>query len=190
MSYAIFKRATLFLLCCSLWSCVSSESVPISYYYVLEANTLPTHKSEVTNKTASRNIKVSSIEVPNYLSQNSLVMKLDDHQIKIANYHFWAEDIRSSIQRVLINQLNKEFEDISFVRQCSKCDELNINIAHFYPSLNGEVVLAGMYEFKTSNKSTKYASFNLRTQLEQGGYNESVSKMHQLLLDLAAQIQL
>jgi len=178
------KTFFTFLVLFALSGCVNTTPATDSYYYILD--TMPQQKITAVNVVENlEQIKVRPVTLPDYLNQPNLVLKLSDHQIKIANYHFWAENLRQSIQRVLINELNANNSEISFTQACAKCDELVITIDHFYPTQNGEVVLVGSY-YLTSNYTQN--RFILKRELEQGGYNEAVSAMRALLTDLAEQI--
>jgi len=164
--------------------CSTTESVPDSYYYILDS----VSEAETPAASIAKNvtqIKVRPVILPDYLNQANLVMKLSDHQIKIANYHFWAEDLRQSIQQVLIKELNNNSQTSSFGQECANCDELVINIDHFYPTETGEVLLSGSYYRKSNYQANK---FFLKMELKRGGYDEAVSAMRKLLTELAQQI--
>lgn len=167
-----------------LTACASSEIATKNRYYILDdiaqknaTNGKIVDKSSVT--------KIRTVVVPSYLNQSNLVLKLNNHQIKIAHYHFWADDLRQSIQRILINDLNKHHSTISYASECITCDELVITIEHFYPTETGEVVLAGTY-YNTNDYIHK--NFLLQKELNQGGYDEAVAVMRNLLSELASKI--
>lgn len=139
----------------------------------------------VSEKT---HIKVQPVNLPNYLNQPNLVLKLSNHQIKIANYHFWAQDLSMSIQRVIINDLNSATRDFMYTQSCAKCDELIISIDHFYPTEQGDVVLSGTYEKISMDGQHEQTRFSLSKALTQGGYDEAVAAMRELLGELAQSI--
>jgi len=130
----------------SLSACTSSVDIPNTYYYVLDANAPNSSYNQPVIKHGDRIVKVLPVQVPDYMRQPNLVLKLQDHEIKIANYHFWAEDLRLSIQRVLLKELNAMHGDIHFSERCSPCEEILMIIDHFYPTEGGEVILAATVE--------------------------------------------
>lgn len=179
----------LVFLCTSLLSACASNSIPEQMrYYVLESS--PSSPVAVAPKQTARQVKLMPVTVPDYLKQANLVMKLSNHEISIANQHLWAEDLRQSIEQVLLNQLNQRFADILFTEQCAKCARLSIDIQHFYPTVNGKVYLSGFYEMRALDKTTIRHAFSFSTQLENGGYIESVAAMRELLQQLGAAIEL
>jgi uncharacterized lipoprotein YmbA len=187
----ILKILVTLFLTTGLLGCVSSTAPPETFNYILDnqptgiQSTLKT-ATVLTKQTA---IRVLAVQVPDYLNQPNLVLKLSDHQIKIANYHFWAEDLSQSIQRVLINELNSTHSDFSYRERCAGCDELAITIDHFYPTEQGNVVLSGSYEKVTKDDNRGHVRFYLTQKLEKGGFDEAVSVMRALLGELAQQIQ-
>lgn len=186
----VLKLLISVLLCSTLVACVSNTSAPQSYYYILDApsNVQENKVTTLTGDIVQKRIKVVPVRVPDYLHQPNLVLKLSNHQIKIANYHFWAEDLTQSIQRVLINELNVN-SAVNYTQQCIDCDALAITIDHFYPNEQGQVLLVGSYELisHTSNSLLTQFSFNIR--LQAGGYDEGVAAMRALLSHLATEIK-
>ena len=179
----LFTFLTLF----ALAGCINTQQTPETFYYILDRSPVSAEYAK-TAKTGDKvkQVKVNQVVLPDYLNQPNLVLKLSDHQIKIANYHFWAEDLRQSIQQVLINELNVNNPDTTFAKVCSgACTSLDITIDHFYPTEDGDVLLAGTY-YQSSNKIVN--RFVLKRNLNKGGYNEAVPAMRALLSELASQI--
>lgn len=181
------KTFFAFLVLFALVGCINTQPALDTYYYILD-NTPQSQAHSAVNSgstTSLKQVKVRSVAMPDYLNQPNLVIKLSDHQIKIANYHFWAEDLRQSVQQVLINELNLKNPETSFIQTCVSCDELVITVDHFYPTQSGDVVLSGSY-YRTSNYVLN--NFVLKRTLDKGGYDEAVSAMRLLLGELADQI--
>lgn len=186
---AIFHRvqniaAKVLLLATSvvvLNGCVNSKPAPNAFYYVLDPK-----PQSFQAKTTTTQYKVLPVAVPDYLNQPNLVLKLSDHQIKITNYHFWAEDLRQSIQWVLINELNQANKQASFTSNCTQCSQISLTLQHFYPTESGDVVLAGSYQIKT--ETDQQYSFSYTGSLNKGGFDEAVSVMRGLLNELVVDI--
>ncbi len=170
-----------------LSACVTSTTTPDTFYYVLNSQSGLQSKVE---KSTAKQVKIQTVKLPDYMKQANLVLKLSDHQIKLANYHFWAEDLSQSITRAIVNDLNQQHQNISFTQQCSACDKLSITIDHFYPTEGGDVLLTGSYEMRINDKELTQARFSLKTELNEGGYDEAVAKMRQLVAELASVIEL
>lgn len=181
---ALFTFLTLF----ALVGCINTQQAPETFYYILDS-TPESAEHTTAAKTGDnvRQVKVNPVILPDYLNQPNLVLKLSDHQIKIANYHFWAEDLRQSIQQVLVNELNINNSTTTFAKVCrGACLTLDITIDHFYPTEEGDVMLAGTYYL--SDKPV-VKRFVLNKSLSKGGYDEAVPLMRSLLSDLASQIK-
>jgi uncharacterized lipoprotein YmbA len=168
--------------------CVNTAPQPESYYYILDDTQQNAPQNEILARTTTQ-VRVLPVRVPDYLRQPNLVLKLSNHQIKIANYHFWAEDLSQSIQRVLVNELNNKGTSVNYTQRCISCDELAIVLDHFYPTEQGEVVLSGTYEITSKAQTTVTKRFSLTQSLTEGGYDEAVASMRALLTDLAGQIK-
>jgi uncharacterized lipoprotein YmbA len=181
---ALFTFLTLF----ALVGCINTQQAPETFYYILDSTPESTaHTTAAKTGENVKQIKVNPVVLPDYLNQPNLVLKLSDHQIKIANYHFWAEDLRQSIQQVLINELNLQNPQITFAKVCSgACLTLDITIDHFYPTEDGNVLLAGTYY--RSDKSLQ-KRFVINKSLREGGYDEAVPTMRALLSELASEIK-
>ena len=201
----------------SLFGCINNGTPPQSFYYLLDAHYISNKDSAAINANdviiankvvtnigsdAQTQIKILPVNLPGYLNQPNLILKLSNHQIKIANYHFWAEDVDQSIQRILISELSKINSAISYTTRCETCKQLAVNIDHFYPTERGEVVLSGSYETinpqnlphnlpqheMTQLTMTQTVQFSFTQKLNNGGYDEAVEVMRSLLGELANEI--
>jgi uncharacterized lipoprotein YmbA len=182
------KALFTFLALFALVGCINTQQAPETFYYILDS-TPQSAEHTTTAKTdgSVRHIKVNPVVLPDYLNQPNLVLKLSDHQIKIANYHFWAEDLRQSIQQVLINELNINNVATTFAKICSgTCLTLDITIDHFYPTEDGNVMLAGTYYLSDKQVVKRFV---INKSLSKGGYDEAVPVLRSLLSDLAKQIE-
>jgi uncharacterized lipoprotein YmbA len=167
----------------ALSACVTSPAPPKSIYYVLDPK-----PQSFASKTASQQYKLLPVTLPDYMNQPNLVLKLSGHEIKITHYHFWAEDLRRSIQGVISNELNLANSDISFLPSCARCGQIAITIYHFYPTESGDVFLSGSFQINPDNAPQQHHSFSYSRSLQDGGYNEAVSVMRALLDELVLDI--
>jgi uncharacterized lipoprotein YmbA len=173
-----------------LMGCVNTDLKPTTFYYILDKTPQSSPSTtEQIDAAKLKQIRLLPVVVPNYLRQPNLVLKLANHQIKIANYHYWAQDLNRSIERILVKELNSTSVNISYSQRCDGCDELIVSIDHFYPTELGKVVLAGNYELISTDGKHRITSFSLSKQLDKGGYDEAVEVMRELLSELASQFE-
>ncbi|MEO0442909.1 MAG: ABC-type transport auxiliary lipoprotein family protein [Pseudomonadota bacterium] len=171
-------------------ACSSTNKPPTIKYYLLD---LPPEFSTFASKQFNKNlVKVNRADLPDYLEQPNLVIREDNQQIRIANYHSWADNLGESIRRVLINNLNAKNNNYNFVKECKDCANLKISIEHFYPTNDGKVVLIGIYSIEKMTATKKGETFSERFMLSQDiqidGYDHAVKKMSELLSQLSEQM--
>jgi uncharacterized lipoprotein YmbA len=172
---------TSVLLLLSACSAIEKEQ-PVNYY-VLDAK-----PSALTTKAITQNIAIDRVELPDYLNQPNIVLRDDSQKLHVAYYHSWADDLGSSIRRVIISELNVLSNDSRFSARCTDCESIKLSLNHFYPTTEGEVVLAGDYQIKPLNKPMTTQSFLITLDLENDGYEHAVDKMRLALFQLAAKI--
>lgn len=165
-----------------LSGCMASKPPPSTFYYVLDDKA-----STYAEKRTNTIVKILPVLVPDYMNQPNLVLKLSDHQIKITNYHFWAEDLRQSIQRIVINELNGSNANVTFTQRCENCTQVMIMLHHYYPTESGDVVLSGSYQI-IGTSGTQQQAFSFTRSLTKGGYDDAVANMRLLLNDLSKDI--
>lgn len=171
--FALVAAGAMALSCSTL----SPPPTPETKYFVLD---LPPSGSMPPQ--ASKQILVSTIRLPEYLNQQQLVVREKDHQIRIAKYHSWAEPLQVSIRRSIANQLNHKDLGYSFVQSCNRCPQLNVDIHHFYPTVDGEVLLTGSYVIAGSRKlKADPHPFHYSGSLATDGYSAAVTEMRGLL---------
>jgi uncharacterized lipoprotein YmbA len=174
-----FLISLVFLL--SACSAIEKEQ-PVNYY-VLDAK-----PSALTAKAITRNIAIDRVDLPDYLNQPNIVLRDDSQKLHVAYYHSWADDLGSSIRRVMISELNVLSDDSRFSARCLDCESIKLSLNHFYPTTQGEVVLAGDFQIKPLNKAITTQSFLITLDLENDGYEHAVDKMRLALFQLAAKI--
>ncbi len=184
-------RVPLYFVIFLILGCVNTEPLPNSHYYLLdEPQSTNSHFSSPLNDVKNNQVKVNLVTVADYLAQPNLVMKLDNHQITIANYHSWGEDLPSAIQRLIIKDLNARYQHTVFLESCLNCTELSVYVEHFYPSQNGDTIISGSYEIAYDNGVNQRQDFMYKVEQNQPGYLQSVKNMRVLLRKLADSIEL
>lgn len=171
-------------------SCTSltPKPSPETKYFVLD--TPPSAKPPALS---AKQAMILPIRLPEYLNQQQLVVREKNHQIRIAKYHSWAEPLEVSIRRSITNQLNQKDLGYSFVSSCSRCPRLLVDIHHFYPTVDGVVLLSGGYRFDGfptesslhTEGANSFHAFHYNAELKADGYAAAVKEMRSLLGMLA-----
>lgn len=158
-------------------SCTSltPKPSPETKYFVLD-----TPPSAKLPELAAKQVMITPIRLPEYLNQQQLVVREKNHQIRIAKYHSWAEPLEVSIRRSIANQLNQKNLGYSFVDNCTGCPRLMVDIHHFYPTVDGEVLLSGGYRVE-GHGDDRYQPFHYNAELDSDGYAAAVTEMRGLL---------
>ena len=165
-------------------ACASTQSTtPTVKYYILDAK-----PRALSHSLSKQLVKVDRIILPDYLNQPNLVMRMADQQMHIAAYHSWADNLPDSLQREISRSLNDKNNGYGFVKRCQNCGSLVIAVDHFYPSDQGEVLLAGSYELSLDGKQKHRHQYFFSSVIAEDGYDESVNKMRQLVAQLVNQI--
>lgn len=188
-SRMLYRLAIMALLIMpNLFGCSSSNSSQQTKYYLFDAN--PKQIESTQAKLNKPQYQVSTVNLPLYLNSSSLVMKKDDMEIVIANYHRWADRLDSSITRALIDDLNHAHAQFLFVTQCNACPSLTLNIDHFYPNAQGEVIIKGSYQLVNAQGSSQPIDFYLQSNLNEDGYAHAVMQMRGLITKLVSTINI
>lgn len=129
------KKAYL-LLALALTAC---GTTPRSKFYTLDDESL------VLPKTASTPIiGIKDIHLPTYMDKAQMVWH-DGNQIKIDEFHRWAESLRDSLPRTLSNIINKKADKTLAKQITIPMDEfaynLDIEINRFDATIEKEAVL-------------------------------------------------
>jgi uncharacterized lipoprotein YmbA len=179
----MIKRSVLLLTSLLLLGCSAIEAEKPVNYYVLDAK-----PSAVNKKLIHSTYAVNPIELPDYLNQPNIVLRDESQRLHIAYYHSWADDLASTIRRVVITELNSTKNNARFNARCDNCDSITITLAHFYPTTQGEVVLSGSYQIIQAEQAPLSQDFFIQVDLEKDGYEHAVEKMREALVALTALI--
>jgi len=92
----------LVICCIALAGCATS---PPSRFYTL--NPLPGDQQEYNREPGAGGIivGVGPIEVPAYLDRPQIVTRIDPNELNLAEFHKWAEPLKDSMGRVLVENL-------------------------------------------------------------------------------------
>jgi uncharacterized lipoprotein YmbA len=177
-------RIIFIVLISILLSACSSAPTRINYY-LLDANVVNSeNKAEAkTGKT----ITLEKLQLAHYLESIRLPLLQHNQGVVYASQHVWAEPLKLSIRRVLVNDF-KHFSThqlrLNSMPNAKNSDyQLQINIDHFSATDNSTVILSGSYWL---NKNEHY--FHFEQALTTDGFNHSVGQQRKLISDLVTMI--
>lgn len=201
---------TIFALSTLLFSCAEAPSSKVTSYLL---NTPEFNKSvvqslqKITMAEHENRLILDDIVLPEYLKQPSLVMLVSGNQLHYAHYHVWGESLEQGIKKTLTLFLNHLFGQQQLNQQqvgkllvlekndVNKTLHLSLEIDHFYPTDQGDVILTGRYWFNGSSSKVNNLSykkntveFNFKQSIIANGYSQTVKQMHVLLGKLANNI--
>ncbi len=186
----------LFLLCSAIMLLASCASnAPSLNYYLLDSG--PSSSIVGTpNFTNSQKplVLVSDVDLSEFLRQSSLLVQLADHEMHYALNHVWAEPLVEAIPKALLKDLRRSGTELRFERGTAEwfgkeAYQIKVQIDHFHPNAQQQVVLSGRYWLtKTDSDETIAYDFALTDSLTQDGYGHAVVKMRRLLTDLSNQM--
>lgn len=166
-----------------LSSCSLNTPTPMVNYHLLD------HKNtNLGQLLPPAKVALSAVKLTDLLLQPNLVMRRDNNQLMLANYHHWAEPLDKAIQRILIANLNQHRPEQGVVSRCVGCDQLRVHIEHFYPNEQGSVVLSGYFSIEQATELKQVEYFTFSSQQTKAGYAGSVEVMRLLLDELSEKI--
>ena len=109
----VTKRHILFMsfIAVLLSACSSSPVEPIQYYTLDNVSELPDEP-----EAPKRIIVFKNLTLAEYLQQSYLTFQSDAHRLHYASRHIWAENLQTSIEKVLLKDLNQNESDIVFIK--------------------------------------------------------------------------
>lgn len=160
-------------------------------YYQFDAETQQFQSSleDLTQKTAI----TLSLTVPDYLKQNKMVILIDDNELQFSPLHLWAQLPAKALHSQMRKSINHSASNWHVtsghhgVRQDSNF-RLHINLSHFYPTVSGEVVMAGDWLFSVDEKPQTKSGFSYRRALDENGYAAALKTKAILIEQLAQEI--
>ncbi|MCD6526533.1 MAG: membrane integrity-associated transporter subunit PqiC [Desulfuromonas sp.] len=173
-------KPILFILTALLLTLSSCAEVkpPQSHYYLLT----PPQIRQAELASAPLTVRV---ELAQFLNQGTLVVQLDEQQIRPSHYHRWAEPLPGLIERYIQRRLQQQ------LTQPSAANLISVMIDRFHGSSQGQVWLSGQW-WINSETSHRPRTFSYRATQQQTGYDELVVTLQQLLdnacLDMIGQL--
>lgn len=171
-----FKKQISLIGLILLLSACNSIPKEETHYFVLNSS-----KSTALNAAlSSETITLQPVRLAKYLDQPGIVLQTDQHKIKVAHFHRWAEPLKYNLHRY-INQ------SIGFSITNEAPHTLEVYFQNFNGTQNGSAIVSGYWVF-----NQKQHPFSYQASLTTSGYTELVMQLalllDQLCADIAAQI--
>jgi uncharacterized lipoprotein YmbA len=175
----------------NLLGCSSAPAKP-SYYVLTSAQAPMTEKQPDLNHPL---VVIKPIYLSDFLKQTGLVMQTQEHQLHYARSHLWAEKLDEGITKSLLQDLKAA--DIDYTVSADyrwlaeqALYEIQINIDQFNATDLSSVVMNGSYWIiDTQTKAIVVnRDFNYHQDLQENGYEHSVSKLRELIGQLSSNI--
>lgn len=185
------------LLCLYLMACVScsSKSVPSVSYYTLAPAKIVNNAVKQIHATPI-NAVISKVVVADYLQSRNLVMQQEGPQLYYSNSHFWAEDLQKGFAKALVTQLYQQqsaynFADGNLSLRHPTAINVVVQVEHFVPTSNGNVVLSGsywIYSGSDTERPVANETFQFSDALADDGFAHAVTKLQGLVTKLSEDI--
>ena len=107
----------------TLSGCGLNQPAPEMKYHLLD-----NQKVAMNHQLPETKVAIAKVKLSDYLLQPNLVMRVQDNQLDVANYHSWAEPLDKAVQRILIDNLNQKRSETGFVDRCQNCSQVHVFI--------------------------------------------------------------
>lgn len=181
----IKKWLILALLPLFLSACAVQNSGVESKLYLLSSD------SDSFQKPAdARVIGLKPVTVAAYLENQGIAVLVDNNRLRIANHHYWAESPETAITRVMHSDLNRSMQNYAvdngqLGRETDWVYNLDLHVDQFHGTDDGLAVFTGYWRLSDAENVLIRKRFNLSAAIEEPGYAPLVSKLRQLLSELA-----
>lgn len=170
----------------------SSKPSEMKYYHLNDTS----ETSVLGSSPASDNkhyVQLASIKVPDYLKQSKLVMRTGPYEMHFSASNLWVQTPEKEIRAALLADLNSSASDHYFINFeptiTGKVEhQLHVEITHFFPTEDSEVLLHGSWTLVSQNASRTDHKFQLSQDLSADGYAHAVSRQRVLIAQLAQEI--
>lgn len=163
-------------------SCSSKQSA--IQYYLLDP---PSHGRNL-NLHESKTIKLTQLNIPEYLKQAGMPLALDTNRVHISKTHVWAEPFDTSITRLLQYEFEPDYVLIAHNAQAQPDLALSVDILHLIPTQNGEVFFSATYQIKRDGELLVRRAYTKSYPLAEDGYSHAVDVYRKAIREFATEI--
>ena len=161
-----------------------------SKFYLL--NSLSSSEKAVSNVSAGMAIGIGPIHIPEYVDRPQIVTRISENELKLAEFHKWAEPLKDNIPQVLADNLSllmrTDQVNIYPWKRSTPIDyQVTIDITRLDTASDGEAhLIARWHIFGEDTRTvldTKKAHFT--APLQGSDYASIVSALNQTIGDLS-----
>lgn len=162
------------------------------HYFQFDNHTDASASNSSSAINAKNNIIVREVRLPGYLTQSMIVMQTTGGKMHFSTSNLWAMQPEKAITQSIVGDLQQQLPNIAVYSwldpmPSSKTDDIHIHISHFYPTENGDVILAGRV-FSNINGINSQAPFYYESQISSDGYASALAEMRKQVKKLANKI--
>lgn len=191
------KIVALFIACCAaavLSGCVGDFLKPKddpTQFYILRS--IPPKADWKADVPAGVQVNILPFSLPSYLGRHQMVVLEGGGKVEISEFNRWAELPVSGFNRVLLDNISALLPSVdayAYPSVSPRADALTLRlfVDEFLGSLNGEVVLKGMwvlYSPKDKKSAEKKFKFSAKAS---GSFDSYAEAMNALIFQLCQQI--
>jgi uncharacterized lipoprotein YmbA len=174
-----------------LMGCSAAPS-DIKYYQLNDTTNTGAVKKQL-ELSSKKYVQLATIKVPDYLKQSKLVLRTAPFEMHFSASNLWVQTPEKEIRAALLADLNSGSEQHYFVNFDPVLTkeiqhQLFIDITHFYPTENSDVLLHGFWTLTSEDGERQDHQFQFSVALSSDGYAHSVAQQRALISRLAEQI--
>ncbi len=186
-----WKSIGLVLVFLTLGGC-GATTQPSKFYLL---NSLSSSEKAVSNVSAGMAIGIGPIHIPEYVDRPQIVTRISKNELKLAEFHKWAEPLKDNIPQVLADNLSvlmrTDQVNIYPWKRSTPIDyQVTIDITRFDTSSDAKAHLVARWQVfgHDTRKFLALKKLHLKAPLQSSDYHSIVSALNQTLADLSRAI--
>jgi len=168
-----------------------------SKFYTLSSMPLPVEKSQLNDNQNRITIGIDLSGLPSYLNKPQMVVRVSPNELKLEEFNRWAETLKYSFPKVIVNNLISILPSDKFIVYLRKgilsSDyQVLLNIIQFDGTPGGKVTLIvqwGLYDTKKEELMLTQVS-NINVDTENDSFDALVTAQSKAAEILSRQISL
>jgi len=191
IKFEYWKSTGLILVFLTLGGC-GATTQPSKFYLL---NSLASSEKAASNVPAGMAIGIGPIHIPEYVDRPQIVTRMSENELKLAEFHKWAEPLKDNIPQVLADNLSvlmrtDQVTIYPWKRSTSIDYQVIIDITRFDTSSDAEAHLVARWQVfgHDTRKVLALKKSHLKASLQSSDYHSIVSALNQTLADLSRAI--
>ncbi len=166
-----------------------------SKFYMLSSLPLSSEKLQVNNNQNRISIEIDLNEIPAYLNKPQMIVRINSNEIKLEEYHRWAETVKDSFPKIIADNLISLLSSEKFLvfaqnRIVSSDYQIIFNVNQFDGTPGETVSLIAQWAIFNNKKEkivlTQHSDINVKT--EGDGFDKLAAAQSKALEILSRQI--